>query len=194
MKTFTNSRIFLFVAILLVSAPAVLWAGDKTIDQPAEHSDHSLIVIGNKNGDTSLVYEDGRLTITTRDGDDVTTRMMDMEAMSLIAADIADEVMSDLGNVLADLDDMQLQIRVGQDNRLNVSFDESEFELDLDAIMSQVALAMKTGFLEFNTSEWTSHEDRDDISDDELRAELHDLKVEIRELRREIERAIAEEK
>lgn len=194
MKTFTNSRIFLFVAILLVSAPAVLWAGDKTIDQPAKHRDHSLIVIGNENGDTSLVYEDGRLTITTRDGDDVTTRMMDMEAMSLIAADIADEVMSDLGNVLADLDDMQLQIRVGQDNRLNVSFDESEFELDLDAIMSQVALAMKTGFSEFNTSEWTSHEDRDDISDDELRAELHDLKVEIRELRREIERAIAEEK
>jgi hypothetical protein len=187
MKRIICTRIAL--ALMLICAPAVLLAGDIDDRQENKKDTDTIVVVRGEDAETSVIFEDGMLTIISEDGDETSTHMIDMEAMGLMASGVAEEVMSELGTVMAELDDMQFQFRVGEDNRVNVSIDESEFELDLDEIMSQVSMAMEAGFSEFDTNDWSSRHDRQghvDISDSELRAELHDLKAEIRELRREL--------
>ena len=100
---------------------------------------------------------------------------------------IVSEAMAGLDETLAELEDMQLQVRLGQDNRLDLSFDDTTFELDLDQIMAQVAAAVQVGFDEFHTESWTRSHDRwSHASEDDLRAELEDLQQEMKELRREL--------
>jgi len=99
-------------------------------------------------------------------------------------ADAVDEVLGGMDNVFAQLQDLQLQFRLGRDNRLNLSCDDSEFELDLDQVMAQVASAVRSGLQEMDTSEWTSrHDRRDEVSTDDLRDELAKLKREMEALR-----------
>ena len=109
--------------------------------------------------------------------------------------DAVEEALADMDDVFAELEDMQFQFRVGQDNRMNLSFDDSEFELDLDQILTQVASAVQLGLDEINTAEWTSQKSRwDEVSDDDLRDELDNLKDEMEELRRELRRLQKDEK
>jgi hypothetical protein len=119
--------------------------------------------------------------IIVHDGDEEV--VIEMEEIHEIMA----EAMEGLDEAMSELQDMQVQVRLGQDNKLDLSYEDTTFELDLDQIMTQVASAVQVGFEEFNTSDWTHRHDRwSHASDDDLRAELDDLQEEIQDLRREL--------
>jgi hypothetical protein len=144
------------VGLLILTLPAILLA-----DEPGTADNESMIIVV---GD---------------DGEELT---IDMEAVHEIMA----EAMEGLDEVMEELEDMQLQVRLGKDNRLNLSYEDTTFELDLDQIMTQVAVAVQTGFNQIHVEDWTDSRDRwSDVSEDDLREELEDLKKEMKELRRE---------
>lgn len=130
---------------------------------------------------------DSQIIIIDDDGEEVIIEMVDVQA-------IVDDAMEGLDEVLAELDDMQLQVRLGKDNQLNLSYDDTTFELDLDQIMTQVATAVQAGIGELNTEDWTHSRNRwTDVSDEDLRQELDDLKKEMKELRRELRKIKSQE-
>ena len=181
------------LALILMALPAVLLADEPQADMAnpkSSDADRSTVVIlGDDGEEVTITLEDGTLTMISQENGKTSTRIMDMEAVGLLAADAVDGALMGMEDVFAELEDMQFQFRMGQDNRMNLSFDDSEFELDLDQVMTQVASAVQVGLSEINTSEWASHQARwDDVSDDELRDELDSLKDEMKELRRELRR------
>jgi len=110
---------------------------------------------------------------------------IDMEAINVMV----EEAMEGVSEVMAELDDMQFNMHLGNDNRLNLSYDDTTFELDLDQVMAQVAVAMEAGLANLDTGDWTVSRDRwDSVDEDELHRELKKLKSEMKELRRELER------
>lgn len=147
----------LILALLISVLPATLLA-----DEPgSSDNDAKIIIIGG-------------------DGEELTIEMEEVH-------EIVAEAMAGLDEVMAELKDMQLQVRLGKDNRLNLSYDDTTFELDLDQIMTQVAVALQEGFDQFHTEDWTHSHDRwSDDSEDDLRQELEDLRKEMKELRREL--------
>ena len=146
----------LITGLLILALPAILLA-----DEP-ETADNEAQVI-----------------IVGDDGEELT---IDMEAVHEIMA----EAMEGLDEIMEELDDMQLQVRLGKDNRLDLSYDDTTFELDLDQIMTQVAVAVQSGFDQIHTEDWTDSRDRwSNVSEDDLRQELDDLQKEMKELRRE---------
>jgi len=158
----TRHRIPSLIAagLVLLAFPAILLAADP---EPADE-ESTVIIIGD-------------------DGDEVVIDMDEIQEM-------VNEAMAGMDEVLAELDDMQLQVRLGRDNRLDLSYDDSVFELDLDQIMTQVAAAVRTGFDEIHADEWTHSRNRwTDVSDDDLRQELEELRREMKELRRELRKA-----
>ena len=101
--------------------------------------------------------------------------------------DIVSEAMAGLEDVMTELDDMQFQFRMGQDNRVNLSYDDTTFELDLDQIMAQVATAVEIGLSEINTGQWTDSRHRwNHVAAEDLESELDELRSEMRELRAEL--------
>jgi hypothetical protein len=116
------------------------------------------------------------------DGDEIVIDMADVN-------EIVNEAMEGFGEAMAELEDMQLQIRLGQDNRLDLSYDDTTFELDIDQIMTQVAGVLEVGLSEFDAGKWTrsSHRWRD-VADEDLEAELNELRSEMRELRAELKK------
>ncbi len=147
----------LILALLISVLPATLLA-----DEPgSSDNDAKIIIIGG-------------------DGEELTIEMEEVH-------EIVAEAMAGLDEVMAELKDMQLQVRLGKDNRLNLSYDDTTFELDLDQIMTQVAVALQDGFDQFHTEDWAHSHDRwSDDSEDDLRQELEDLRKEMKELRREL--------
>ena len=146
----------LIVGLLILTLPAILLA-----DEPETADNEAMIIVV---GD---------------DGEELT---IDMEAVHEIMA----EAMEGLDEVMEELEDMQLQVRLGKDNRLNLSYDDTTFELDLDQIMTQGAVAVQTGFDQIHVADWTDSRHRwSNVSEDDLREELDDLKKEMKELRRE---------
>ena len=145
------------LALLILALPATLLA-----DEP-ESADNDAKVIIIRDGGEEMV--------------------IDMEAVHEIVA----EAMSGLDEVMEELEEMQFQVRLGQDNRLDLSYDDTTFELDLDQIMAQVSLAVRTGFDQIDTDGWTGSHNRWDAStEDDLRRELKDLQKEMKKLRREL--------
>jgi len=142
---------------LLIVLPATLLA-----DEPEDSAEKTkVIIIGD-------------------DGEEVIIEMEDIHA--LVA-----EAMEGLDEVMAELEDMQLQVRLGKDNNLNLSFDDTTFELDLDQIITQVTMAVQAGIGEIRTEDWTHSRNRwTNVSDEDLRQELEDLQREMKELRSEI--------
>ena len=146
----------LVTGLLILTLPAILLA-----DEPETADNEAKVVI------------------VGIDGEELT---IDMEAVHEMMA----EAMVGLDDVMEELEDMQLQVRLGKDNRLDLSYDDTTFELDLDQIMTQVAVAVQSGFDQIKTEDWTDSRDRwSNVSDDDLRQELDDLKKEMKELRRE---------
>jgi hypothetical protein len=145
------------LALLILALPATLLA-----DEPDPTDNTSTVIII---------------------GDDGEEIFIEMEAVHEIVA----EAMGGLDEVMAELEDMQFQVRLGQDNRLDLSYDDTTFELDLDQIMSQVAVAVQAGFENIHTEDWTnSHNRWEATSEDDLRRELNNLQKEMKELRREL--------
>lgn len=126
--------------------------------------------------------DDSKVIIIDHDGEKVIIEMDEIQA-------IVDEAMEGMDEVMAELQDMQLEVRLGKDNNLNLSYDDTTFELDLDQIMTQVSAAVQVGFDQVHTEDWTHSHDRwTNVSENDLRAELEDLQKEMRELRRELQK------
>ncbi len=147
------------LALLILVVPATLLA-----DEPESTDDDARVII---------IHDDGEEIVIEMD-----------EVHEIVA-----EAMGGLDEMMENLEEMQLQVRLGQDNQLDLAFDDTTFELDLDQIMSQVSLALKAGFDEFDTDDWTDSHDRWDAStEDDLRRELKDLQKEMKSLRRELKK------
>jgi hypothetical protein len=146
---------------LLVAAPADLRAAEpRDADQDADQNAKVIVI---EHGEEELVID-----------------MAEVQA-------VVDEAMAGLDEALAEIQDMQLEVRLGKDNHLNLSYDETTFELDLDQIMTQISAAVQVGFDQFDTADWAQARDRwSEVSEDDLKQELEDLKREMKDLRREL--------
>jgi len=123
---------------------------------------------------------ESRIVVVQDDGREIT---IDMEAVNEIVA----EAMAGVSGFMDEMEGMQFEMHLGRDNRLNLSYDDTTMELDLDQIMSQVAAALETGLSGLDAADWTDVRDRWDNADEtELRRELEKLKQEMKELRREL--------
>lgn len=159
MDTRQRTLSVLIAGLLIFTLPATLLA-----DEPENESKDSTIIIIDNDGE-EVVIEMGEIN------------------------EIVSEAMEGFDEAMAELEDMQLQVRLGDDNRLNLSYDDTTFELDLDQIMAQVSTAVQVGFSQFDTDDWSHSYDRHtNISEDELRHELKNLQREMKELRRELEK------
>jgi hypothetical protein len=157
MDTRQRTLPILITGLLILALPTILLA-----DEPRNEAKETKVII------------------IDNDGEEVVIEMDDVQ-------EIVNEAMEGFEEVMAELDDMQFQVRLGNDNRLNLSYEDTTFELDLDQVMTQVATAVRVGFQEFETDEWAHSFDRDaNVSEDELRHELKDLQREMKELRREL--------
>jgi hypothetical protein len=195
MSRYSTPRTALTLILLALALPAMLLAAEPETDKDSDKNDSTVVIIGDDGEELTLSLEDGELTVVTSENGKTTTHIVDMEVMGLLAADAVDEAMVGMEGVFEELQDMQFQFRMGQDNRLNLSYDDTEFELDMDQVMAQVASAVELGLQEINTAEWTEHRSRwDEVSDDELRDELDNLKDEMEDLRRELRRLQKDEK
>ena len=113
--------------------------------------------------------------------------VIDMEAVN----DIVAEAMEGLDDVMAELENMQFEMHLGNDNRLNLSYDDTTFELDMDQVMAQVGVALEAGLANLDTEDWTYSRDRWDSADEaELRRELDKLKEEMQDLKKELKREL----
>ncbi len=160
-RQFQSPRIMgpFLLALLILVVPATLLA-----DEPECSDDDAKVII---------IHDDGQEIV------------IDMEEVHEIVA----EAMGGLDEMMENLEEMQLQVRLGQDNQLDLSFDDTTFELDLDQIMSQVSLALQAGFDEFDTDDWTgSHHRWDASTEEDLRRELKDLQKEMKSLRRDLKK------
>lgn len=120
---------------------------------------------------------------TCRHSSGSTQVVIDGEELGAIVGDVVE----DLATVLADL---QVEVRMGQDNRMNVSVQDKTYELDIDAILEQVSVALEAGLQEMETEDWTSVTVRRDheATAEELRVELDDLRAELQDLQKELSR------
>jgi hypothetical protein len=101
-----------------------------------------------------------------------------MDAMGHLVGDA-------LHGALAAMDDLQVQVRLGQDNRLDITTVDGFVQVDLDRIMSQVAVAVRTGLEGIDTATWAATGPRGEQA---LQLELEDLQAEMRALREELRR------
>jgi hypothetical protein len=177
------------LALMTLALPGLLLASEPEKNQKSDADGSQIVIVGDDGEELTVTLADGALTMISTENGHTTTRIMDMEAMGLLAADAVEEAMWGMDEVLAELEDLQLDVHMGQDNRLNLKVDDTEFEVDLDQILSQVASAVQVGLDEIDTGDWTDRRSRwDDVSDAELRVELDNLKDEMKELRRELRR------
>lgn len=153
---------------------------------PKAHVIHARHGDGGDHGDVKIEMNGRQMTVTSREDGKLTTTVVDLDQ-------VGDIVEGAVGEAMTALKDLQLQVRVGQDNRIDVDTTDGSYQVDLDAIMSEVARAVETGLKDIDTQEWTSHGPRDARDEAELRRELADLQKEMRGLREELRRLGAEE-
>lgn len=132
-------------------------------------------------GDVKIEVNGRQMTVTAKEDGKETTTVVDLDQVGQI-------VEGAVGEAMTALKDLQLQVRVGQDNRVDVATTEGSYQVDLDAIMAEVARAVQTGLDDIDTGDWTSHGPRDARDEAELRRELADLQKEMRGLREELRR------
>lgn len=147
----------------------------------APHAAVTRVVHGKpgEHGDVKIDMDGHRMTVIATEDGKVTTTVVDLEQVGDLVGDAVKQAMDALK-------DTQLQVRVGQDNRIDVSTADGTTEVDLDAIMADVAKAVQAGLEEIDTGDWSSHGPRDARDEAELRKELADLQKEMRGLREEL--------
>jgi hypothetical protein len=145
--------------------------------EPGKPGDH---------GDVKIEMDGRQMTVTATEDGKLTTTVVDLDQ-------VGDIVEGAVGEAMTALKDLQLQVRVGQDNRIDVSTAEGTYQVDLDAIMTEVAAAVQSGLKDIDTEEWASQGPRDARDEAELRKELGELQKEMRGLREELRRLSAEE-
>lgn len=169
---------------LPVLPAAMLWAALAAAApqaDPARESikdPHRVRICGGGKGEVTLQVDGSQLEVTRREGERVTTTVIDMDEVGRLVGDA-------VGEAMAAMEDLQLQVRLGQDNRLDITTADGMVEVDLDQIMSQVAAAVQVGLDGIDTATWASAGPRDEA---QLQSELADLQEEMRALREELRR------
>jgi hypothetical protein len=173
-----GSRIILSAVALLLVLPAMALAEDAP-----EKTRKSHVVIGDEIENITINTEGSELVITMTEGGQDRMAVLDLDQVGMMVG----ESLSGLGEMLAG---MQFQMRLGQDNNFNLAVDDQEWELDLDAIMSEVGEALGGALADLETEGWATHHRRNLVAADEadLERELDDLRRELRELKKELAR------
>jgi hypothetical protein len=128
-----------------------------------------------------LDVDGDQLSVTHHKGDHLTTTVIDLDQIGRLVGDA-------VGEAKVAMEDLQLQVRLGQDNRVNVTTTDGQFEVDLDQIMTQVAAAVQSGLQDIDTANWSTTGSDAAVSDEDLRLELAELQKEMRALRAELGR------
>jgi hypothetical protein len=177
-------------ALLTILATALLTGAatagppaDPAVAPPAESVKvpHPPRVCGSGHGAVTLDVDGDQLSVTHHKGDHLTTTVIDLDQIGRLVGDA-------VGEAKVAMEDLQLQVRLGQDNRVNVTTTDGQFEVDLDQIMTQVAAAVQSGLQDIDTANWSTTGSDAAVSDEDLRLELAELQKEMRALRAELGR------
>ena len=137
-----------------------------------------------------ITFEDGQLTIENSENDSLF--ILNSDGMQEILSEVMEETMDGMHEVLTELDDMQLEVRLGDDNQLSFETEDQMWEMNLDVIFAELGNVLETAFEDMDTEEWTVHQDRRihrdlEFSEEELAEELDQLKKELRKLQKELD-------
>ncbi len=134
-----------------------------------------------------ITIDNGEITVISEDGENVV--MMDAEALENFISATLDDAMDGMQDAMAELDDMQLEIRLGDDNQLSFETEDQMWEVNLNLIMSEIGSALEMAFDEMETEDWGSHHHfhDEDFDEDELAEELDRLKDELHRLKQELD-------
>jgi len=167
---FRRSSSSVFFAVLLLIAALLL-------------SSSSIMAEDRTDGNVNVEKSGKRIIITVDDDEDFETTVIDLGEIE----DLLDEA-------LDSIESSQFQLRLGQDNMLSFAMDDTEFDVDLDVIFSQVGEAIFEGLEELDTEMWTNTGPRSEalLADEELANELENLRAEMRSLRRELKKLKAD--
>ena len=140
--------------------------------------------------DDKITYEDGQLTIENSENESLF--IMNSEVMQEILAEVMEGTMDGMQDVLAELDEMQLEVRLGDDNQLSFETEDQMWEMNLDVIFEELGHVLETTFEDMDTEDWTVHHNRHnhsevEFSDEDLAEELDQLKKELRKLQKELD-------
>nr|MEE4266460.1 hypothetical protein [Candidatus Krumholzibacteria bacterium] len=179
-----QTLILLAGLILLLGAASQALARDKV---DTTKSDRHL-VIGGHDSHITINTEGSEMTITMTEDGKSKVAVVDMDQIGMLVSDTVSEVAQALS-------EMQMEFRFGQDNNLSLALADDEWEVDLDAVMAEVADALDGAFEGFDTHDWSHHRhyrtiDRqlDDASEAELEAELDAMRQELGQLKKELAR------
>ncbi len=140
--------------------------------------------------DDKITFENGQLIIEDQDREKII--ILNTDGMHDIVADVLHQTMDGMAEAMDELDDMQLEIHLGQNNQLSIETDDQMWEMNLDLIFRELGTALDTAFEGIDTDGWTAHEhwemdSMDDvISDEDLAEELESLKDELKKLQKEL--------
>ncbi len=197
-------RLFQITLILVVS----LWclgalAGDDDKKKcRKKHSEKEYVtLVGDDGQHLSIRMSDNNVvTIISEDGTESEIFELNLEDLG----ETIDIAMTEVSEVIEDLNDMQLDLRLGRDNRFLLDFDGEEYEVDLDEIMYEIGDVMGEVFADldldfddldldldfdsdFEDSEWdNNYSYAYDEDDEEILEEILALQEEIESLKREL--------
>lgn len=172
MKAANTWRIIPLLILLLAMAATPVLAGDPPAKENCD-----------RNETISIEVEDDDFIVTTRCGDSEKVVQVNLDAVEGLVAEAVGEVTA----ALEDMEDMQLQIHLGQDNRLSFADDGTEWEIDLSQVARQIEVALEAGFAGLEDAEWSSRRVREEVDMDELRRELAHLQREMEKLQKELQ-------
>ncbi|HPF70278.1 MAG TPA: hypothetical protein PLQ13_06380 [Candidatus Krumholzibacteria bacterium] len=165
------------IALAALAAAALLAA--PTAQAADKDPGKAIVIADGPDRSVSISIADGEVTVIETDGDASTVSIVDLDQVGVLVKD-------GLAQAAQVLSELQLDMHVGADNRLEFSDGDRTFEVDVDAIASEVARALQQGLGSMDTAGWTSTHDHDADTAD-LEAELAKLKRELAKLQKELD-------
>jgi len=134
-----------------------------------------------------VTIENGEIIIECDDGDQMI--MIDADSLEDLIADSLGEAMDGVQDALAELDEMQLEIRLGDDNQLSFETEDQMWEMNMNVFFKEIGSVLETAFDDIDSDNWSSHHhfSDEDFDEEELAEELERLKDELRDLKKELE-------
>ena len=134
-----------------------------------------------------ITIENGEITIESTGSEK--TIIIDAASMEHLISETLEDAMDGMQDVLAELDEMQLEIRLGDDNQLSFETEDQMWSVNLDLIMKEIGSALEVAFDEMDTDSWSDHHHfRDnDFDEEDLAEELDRLKDELHRLQKELD-------
>ncbi len=134
-----------------------------------------------------ITIQNGEITIACEDDEKVI--MIDADGLESLISETLSEAMDGVQDVLTELDEMQLEIRLGNDNQLSFETENQMWEVNLDQVFKGVFTALDTALDQVDTDDWGGHRhlNDEDFPEEELADELNRLKEELGRLRQELD-------